>query len=70
MAVFRITLFKFNVGQCYGAPIEIITLVKKLFGEAEALKVTVWCDDSTVGSCYYSSEFNYRIFKLEPPITP
>lgn len=70
MVVFRITLCKFNVGQCYGAPDEVYSALKNLFGEAEALKAAVWCDDSAVGSCYYSSEFDYRIAILEPPIKP
>ena len=60
MVVFRITLCKFNVGQCYGAPDEVYSALKNLFGETEALKAAVWCDDSAVGSCYYSSEFDYR----------
>lgn len=68
MVVFRITLCKFNVGQCCGAPDEVYIALKNLFGEDEALKASVWCDDSAVGSCYYSSEFDYQIAILEPPI--
>ncbi len=70
MVVFRITLCKFNVGQCCGAPDEVYVALAKLFGEDEALKAAVWCDVSAVGACYYSSEFNYRIAILEPPIKP
>lgn len=46
MVVFRITLCKFNVGQCYGAPDEVYVALAKLFGEDEALKAAVWCDVS------------------------
>lgn len=70
MVVFRITFCKFNVGQCCCSPDEVYILLKPLFGETEASKVAVWCDDSAVGSCYYSEKYNYRISILEPPLKP
>lgn len=38
MVVFRITLCKFNVGQCYGAPDEVYSALKNLFGETDISK--------------------------------